>query len=124
MDLEKLIELKSKLKSKPVVKLNYYTLEDQIVERDLSFVIPKNEEYGKVLFAVNKVKEILDVETFDIYDLNQDSRIETGLQDKENWYKSISLRIKIYWEKMTNDDINKVMDKAIKEAEKVGAKLR
>jgi phenylalanyl-tRNA synthetase beta subunit len=110
LDLEKLIELKSRTKAKPVVKTQYYTLEDQIVSRDLSFVIPKNENYGKVLFAVSKIKEILDVEVFDIYDLWEE--------------KSISLTIKIYWEKMTNDDINKVMDKAIKEAEKVWAKLR
>jgi len=110
LDLEKLIELKSKTKTKPVVKTQYYTLEDQIVSRDLSFVLPKNENYGKVLFAVSKVKEVIDVEVFDIYDLWEE--------------KSISLTIKIYWEKMTNDDINKVMDKAIKEAEKVWAKLR
>jgi len=110
LDLEKLIELKSRLKSKPVVKLNYFTLEDQIVSRDLSFVIPKNENYGKVLFAVSKVKEVIDTEVFDIYDLWEE--------------KSISLTIKIYGEKMTTDDINKVMDKAIKEVEKVGARLR
>ncbi len=126
LDLEKLIELKSKLKSKPVVKLNYYTLEDQIVERDLSFVISKDEEYGKVIFAVSKVKEIVDVEVFDIYDIASQLNSEQWIVNSKgnNSYKSISLRIKIYWEKMTSEDINKVMDKAIKEAEKVGAKLR
>jgi len=93
------------------------------VKRDLSFVIPKNKEYGKVLFAVSKVKEIIDVEVFDIYDLDNETRWEQMSSD-ENWYKSISITIKIYGEKMTNDDINKIMDKAIKEAEKVWAKLR
>jgi phenylalanyl-tRNA synthetase beta subunit len=67
--LDKLIELKSKLKSKPVVKKEYYTLEDQIVKRDLSFVVSKEEDYGKILFAVSKIKEIIDTEVFDVYDL-------------------------------------------------------
>ena len=110
IDLDKLIELKNKIKVKAIQKMNYYTLEDQIVSRDLAFVISKEENYGKVLFAVNKVKEIIDVEVFDIYDLWEE--------------KSIALTIKIYGEKMTSDDINKVMDKAIKEAEKVWARLR
>ena len=110
IDLDKLIQLKNKTKVKAIQKMNYYTLEDQIVSRDLAFVISKEENYGKVLFAVNKVKEIIDVDVFDIYDLWEE--------------KSIALTIKIYGEKMTSDDINKVMDKAIKEAEKVGARLR
>ena len=110
LDLDKLIELKSKLKSKPVVKKEYYTLEDQIVKRDLSFVVSKEENYGKILFAVSKIKEIIDAEVFDLYDL----------WDK----KSISLTISIYGEKMTTEDINKVMDKAIQAVEKVWAKLR
>ena len=110
LNLDKIIQLKEKTKQKPIEKVNYYTLEDQIVERDLSFVISKQESYGKVLQAVEKIKQVIDVEVFDIYDLG----------DK----KSISLTIKIYGENMTSDDINNVMDKAIKEAEKVWAKLR
>jgi len=105
LNLDKIIQLKEKTKQKPIEKVNYYTLEDQIVERDLSFVISKQESYGKVLQAVEKIKQVIDVEVFDIYDLG----------DK----KSISLTIKIYGENMTSDDINNVMDKAIKEAEKV-----
>jgi phenylalanyl-tRNA synthetase beta subunit len=110
LDLDKLIELKSKLKAKPVVKKEYYTLEDQIVKRDLSFVISKEENYWKILFAVSKVKEIIDAEVFDVYDLWDE--------------KSISITISIYGEKMTTEDINKVMDKAIQAVEKVWAKLR
>jgi phenylalanyl-tRNA synthetase beta subunit len=110
IDLDKLIQLKLNSKQKAIEKIKYYTLEDQIVERDLSFVIPKQELYWKVLSAVSKVREIIDVEVFDIYDLWEE--------------KSISLTIKIYGEKMTTEDINKIMDKAIKEAEKVWARLR
>jgi len=43
--LDKLIELKNKTKVKAIQKMNYYTLEDQIVSRDLSFVISKEENY-------------------------------------------------------------------------------
>ena len=110
IDLDKLIDLKKKSKQKPIQKVQYYTLEDQIVERDLSFVIPKSDNYGKILQAVSKIKQIIDVETFDLYDLWDE--------------KSISIRIKIYGENMTSEDINQVMEKAIKEAEKVGARLR
>ncbi len=110
VDLDKLIDLKNKTKVKAIQKINYHTLEDQIVSRDLAFVISKDENYWKVLFAVNKVKEIIDVEVFDIYDLWEE--------------KSIAITIKIYGQKMTNEDINKIMDKAIKESEKVWARLR
>ncbi len=110
LDLEKLIELKNKLKSKPIQKVKYYTLEDQIVKRDLSFVIPKSDNYWKIIYAIKKINQIIDVEVFDIYDLGES--------------KSISLTISIYGEKMTSEDINSVMDKAIKEVEKVWWKLR
>jgi len=81
IDLEKLIDLKSHTKLKPIEKIDYDTIEDQIVERDLSFVVPKNEPYSKVLSVVKKMKDIRDYEVFDIYDLD----------DK----KSISLKIVI-----------------------------
>ena len=110
LDLDKLIQMKKKSKIKPIQKVNYFTLEDQIVERDLSFVIPKEKNYQDILLAVRKPKEIIDFEVFDIYDL----------WDK----KSISIRIKIYGENMTSEDINSVMEKVIKEVEKVWGKLR
>lgn len=110
LDLEKLIDLKSKTKKKAIEKLVYYTKEDQIVKRDLSFVISKDKNYQDVLFSVWKVKEIIDVEVFDIYDLWDE--------------KSISLTITIYGKDMKTEDINNVMDKAIKSVEKVGWNLR
>ena len=110
INLDKLIELKSKSKQKPIQKLDYYTLEDQIVERDLSFVLPKDAPYGPILQAIIKPKQVIDYEVFDIYDLGDQ--------------KSISVTIKIYGENMTSEEINQVMQKVIKEVEKVWGKLR
>lgn len=104
VDLDKLIELKLKSKIKPVQKIDYDTLEDQIVQRDLSFVIPKDNDYSNVLFSIWKIREVKNCKVFDVYDL----------WDK----KSISLTITIKWEKMTNEYINSIMDKTIKAVEK------
>lgn len=104
VNLEKLISLRSKAKTKSVQKLEYNTLEDQIVQRDLSFVISKKEDYDKVLFPVWKIKDIKDYEVFDIYDLDNK--------------KSISLKITIKWEKMDNEYINSIMNKVIQAVEK------
>ncbi len=133
IDLEKLIQMKSKWKVKPIQKADYFTLEDQIVERDLSFVIPKDKNYQDILLAVRKPKQVIDFEVFDLYDLSLRSEEENGGQKREeklegeknvSGYKSISVRIKIYGENMTSDDINSVMEKVIKEVEKVWGKLR
>ena len=105
LDLDKLIDLKKKSKAKPIQKVDYFTLEDQIVERDLSFVVPKDKNYQDVLLAVKKPSQVVDFEVFDIYDLG----------DK----KSISVRIRIYGQNMTSEEINSVMEKVIREVEKV-----
>lgn len=110
LDLSNILELKNNKKIKSVKSLNYYTLEDQIVERDLSFIISKKDYYKKVLFAIWNVKEIIDFEVFDLYDLNDS--------------KSISLKIRIYGKNMDTEYINSIMDKAIKAVEKSWWKLR
>lgn len=110
LDLHKLIEMKSQTKTKSTSNMLYYTQEDQIVERDLSFFVDKNANYSIVSDSIKKIKEIIDYEVFDIYDFD----------DK----KSISLKIKIYWKSMTSEDINDIMKKAIAAVEKNWWKLR
>lgn len=110
IDLDKLIHIKSQQKSKAISALNYFTQEDQIVERDLSFVISKNDDYSKIISPISKLKQVIDFEIFDIYDLQTE--------------KSLSLKLKIHWENMTNQDINDVMNKAIQAVKKNWWKLR
>jgi len=94
---------------------NYETLTDQIVFRDLSFVIDKKDNFGQVITAIQNITQIKDIQVFDIY------QWENLSQDK----KSISVKIKIAWDgKMKTEDINKIMDRAISEVEKVWGKLR
>lgn len=111
LNINKLIELNKTQKVKAIQNINYNTLEDQIVQRDLSFTLNKSDNYWKIISSIKKVKEVIEINIFDLYDLNTDT-------------KSLSLTMSIKWEKMTNDDINKIMDKAIVNAEKTWAKLR
>lgn len=93
----------------------YETLTDQIVYRDLSFVIDKNADFGKVIEAVESIQQVKNIQIFDIY------QWENLPQDK----KSISVKIKIVWDgKMKTEDINKIMDQAIESVEKIWGKLR
>lgn len=50
-----------------VTSPKYETLQDQIVRRDLNFVIDHEMNYEIVVQAVQAVKEITDVEVFDLY---------------------------------------------------------
>ncbi|NCQ81375.1 hypothetical protein GW750_00935 [bacterium] len=45
----------------------YTTLQDQIVRRDLSFVIDKNQTFDTILDTVSTIKEIHDIQIFDLY---------------------------------------------------------
>ena len=112
LDFSTFLKIKNRYKETKVFE--YDTLSDQIVRKDLSFVIDKWVSYDVVVDAVSKVEEIKDVRVFDLY------CGENLPKDK----KSISLSIKIKWEKLTSEDINKIMKKAIEEVEKVGGKLR
>ena len=93
----------------------YETLQDQIIWRDLCFVVDSNKSFDAVITAVKKVTEIKDVEVFDVYagkNLGEDK-------------KSVSIKIKIVWDgTMTTEQINEVMNKAITAAESVGGSLR
>lgn len=45
----------------------YETLQDQIIWKDLSFVIPRGAAYGDIELAIRSVEKIADVEMFDLY---------------------------------------------------------
>jgi len=93
----------------------YETMQDQILWRDLSFVIDEKSDFSKVLSAIRKIEEIKDIRVFDVY---QWENLPAGK-------KSISLQIKIMGDgNMTSEDIGAVMQKAIDAATKVWAELR
>lgn len=94
---------------------DYETLQDQIVWRDLSFVVSVKETFEQVITALQKMKEIDEIRVFDLY---QGENLGEGK-------KSVSVQIKIKGDgTMTTDAINTVMQSAIKKVEATGASLR
>lgn len=94
---------------------DYETLQDQIVWRDLSFVINASESFDQVITTLERMKEIEEVRVFDLY---QGANLGAGK-------KSVSVQIKIKGDgTMTTDAINSVMQSAIKKVETIGASLR
>ncbi len=93
----------------------YESLQDQIIRRDLCFVVDTKKDFDEVIAAVKKVAEVKDIEVFDVYagkNLGEDK-------------KSVSIKIKIIGDwSMTTEQINEVMNKAIKAAESAGGTLR
>lgn len=95
-------------------KNGYETLQDQIVYRDLSFVVDKDLSRETLLDPIRAVENVVSVDVFDLYSWE---RISAGK-------KSVALTLKIYGENMTTEDINTVMNKAIKAWEQAGGVLR
>ncbi|MDR3169874.1 MAG: hypothetical protein LBU27_09385 [Candidatus Peribacteria bacterium] len=93
----------------------YETIQDQIVRRDLSFVLDETSGFSELFKRIKALPEIKEVEVFDLY---QGENLPTGK-------KSLSIKIKIVGEgNMTTEQINEIMGKAIKKTESVGAELR
>lgn len=89
----------------------YETLQDQIIWRDLCFVVDADKEFAPLLEAVKKVPEVKGMEVFDIY---AGKNIGEGK-------KSVSIKIKIIGDgEMTTEQINAIMSKAIAAGEKAG----
>ena len=63
----------------------YESLQDQIIRRDLCFVIDANKNFDAVITAVKDIPEVKDVEVFDVY-------AGKNLGDDK---KSVSIKIKI-----------------------------
>jgi phenylalanyl-tRNA synthetase beta subunit len=77
-------------------------------------LIPEDFSYEKVIEAINKVKKISWLKLVDLY------KWENIPKDK----KSITVSVKIKWEKLTSDYINQVLKEIIEEVEKIGWSLR
>ena len=93
----------------------YETVQDQILWRDLSFVIDEKEDFSKLLSSIRKIDEVKDIRVFDVY----------HWENLPEGKKSISLQIKIIWDwNMTSEQIGVIMQKAIDAVTKIGAELR
>ncbi len=109
------LELLKSLVHQTTNEKDYETLQDQIVWRDLSFVINAKESFEQVITTLEKMKEIEAVRVFDLY---QGTNLGEGK-------KSVSVQIKIKGDgTMTTDAINSVMQSVIKKVEATGATLR
>jgi phenylalanyl-tRNA synthetase beta chain len=63
----------------------FETLQDQIIRRDICFVIDANKSFDEIITAVKKVPEVKELEVFDVYagkNLGEDK-------------KSVSIKIKL-----------------------------
>ncbi len=112
LSLPTLIEIKTTGEKQAT---SYETLQDQIVWRDLCFVVDSTDSFEPILNAIKSIKEISALEIFDAYEW----------KNLGEGKKSISLKIKIMGDwNLTTDQINEIMNKAIAAAEKTGGKLR
>lgn len=93
----------------------YETLQDQIMFKDLSFVLPKTAAYGDIQQAVRSVEGVMDAELFDLY-------VGENLGTDK---KSMSLRLKIRGDgTMTPDQVNALLASCVHAAEQAGAEIR
>ncbi|HRX63834.1 MAG TPA: phenylalanine--tRNA ligase subunit beta [Candidatus Absconditabacterales bacterium] len=111
LDLQKISDLIQKVEFKPE---GYETLQDQIVWRDLCFVIDQDKDFDIVLDTAKNVQGVSDLEVFDLY---KGDNLPEGK-------KSVAFKIKIKGENMQTEQINEVMNSVIKKVESIGAKLR
>lgn len=93
----------------------YHTIQDQIVTRDVSFVVDKNVNIGTVVAVAQNVEGVSKVELFDLY---QGDRLPAGK-------KSIALTLTIVGDgTWTSDQINAVVDNVISYTRAIGAEIR
>lgn len=94
---------------------SYESLQDQIIRRDLSFVLTKDMAYGIVTETLQSLETIEAVEVFDVYQ-------GAGLQDNQ---KSISVRLTLKGDgSLTTEHIQEIMKQAIDRVQTTWAVLR
>lgn len=113
LDIASLENLSSRLQ---LTASSYYTLQDHILIRDLSFVVDRSESFAALIDAIRQVEYITDIITFDVY---QGEHLPS---DK----KSIALQLSIYHpdNSLASDQINEILDQAITAGQSTGAVLR
>jgi len=103
------------LPKKRSLRVDYTSLQDQIITRDLSFLIDADVDYGVVTKALVACKEISHVRVFDLY---QWGSVPEGK-------KSISVEITIPGDgTLQQEQINEIMKKWAEAAQKAWAILR
>lgn len=93
----------------------YETLQDQIVYRDVCFVIDKDKPWSIVFDPISKLDNIANINVFDLYAWNK----------LPEWKKSVAFTFSIKGDgTMTSEQINEITQHVIKTAESNGATLR
>lgn len=92
----------------------FATLQDQIVQRDMCFVIDTALPWSVVTNVVAGIAGIQNIAVFDLYQWDK----------LPVWKKSIAFTIDIVWENMTNEQINALMEQVVTAVDKVGGELR
>lgn len=96
-------------------KKHFASLKDHVIRRDVAFVIDSESVYGTIVDGVKKVREVEDVEVFDLY-------AGKGMTEGK---KSIGIRYKTtFTETPTTEQINEILEKVIKAGEKSGGEVR
>lgn len=91
------------------------TLQDQLIRREVSFVVQKQKPYGLITDAIQQLPDIKQCELFDIYQWS-------NLSPEE---KSMSIRFCIHGDgTMTTEQINDIMKQVIQAGESAGGRLR
>lgn len=112
IDQEKLLALKEMSQEK---HYPYETIQDQILRRDLSFVLPETADFSALLESIQALPEVKDLQVFDIY---QGDNLPAGK-------KSLSLKCKLLGEgNMTSEQVGEILGKIIQTAKTIGAELR
>lgn len=90
----------------------FLTLQDQIIWRDLNFVIASDQHFDTIQQALMSVEAVQEIVLFDIYEIDQDNT-------------SYAVSFRILWDgSLTTQDINTIMDECIARAHDHGATLR
>lgn len=111
LDIPALLTLNNQ--SKKQIK-NYETLQDQIIWRDLCFVIDGDQDFSGIIESAKSIREVEDIEIFDLY---EGEYLPEGK-------KSLAFKFKVKGENLKTEEINTIMHKVIEKVEKTGAKLR
>jgi phenylalanyl-tRNA synthetase beta chain len=114
MDIN-LSALENSMPSQKYYSNRFATLQDQLLTRDISLVVPHTMPLGTVIDAIQALATVSSVDVFDLY------AGESLGADK----KSMACTISIKGDgSMTTEHINAIVQDAVKAAESVGAKLR
>lgn len=93
---------------------DYSTLQDQIVSRDICFLVAQNYNIQTLVDHIQAIDHVVGVDILDIY---QGTQLAVGI-------KSVTINLDIQGENMDTASINIVLDQAITIGEKLWAQLR